>query len=63
MPGPQEARFAAAALTGFSVTAATRDQSSAIDGEDCGAHGVRRMVAAAVLAGIWSPSLSGPVQS
>ncbi len=39
MPGPQEARFAAPAQTGFSVTAATRDRdrSSAIDAEDCGA--------------------------
>jgi hypothetical protein len=41
-PGPQEARFAAAALTGFPVMAATRDRdrSSAID---CGASGARPM--------------------
>ncbi len=66
MPEPQEARFAAAAMTGgFLLPAATRDRdrSSAVDGEDCWRRGVRPMAAAADLAGIGSPSLSGPVQS
>ena len=65
MPGPQEARFAAAALTGFSLTAVTRDRDFFISrkGRGLWRGGVQPMVAAAVLADILSPSLSGPAHS
>jgi hypothetical protein len=65
MPGPQEARFAAAALTGFLVMAATQDRDFFISCRRRGLwrDGVRPMAAAAVLAGILSSSLSGPAQS